>query len=107
MADRPIGRSQASHGRIIARDEMIISFRWSAISVRSSKEVFSGRLSPQEDSWMPNKNELEDRKNADSIQKEAEKAHYVGAAILLAAAAGFLLLVFSLNRAFDFSRFAY
>jgi hypothetical protein len=56
---------------------------------------------------MPNKNELEDRKSSDSAQKELEAAHYVGAVILLAAAAGFLLLVFGLNRVFDFSRFAY
>jgi len=56
---------------------------------------------------MPNKEELENRRRADSAQKEIEAAHYVGAAILLAAAAGFLFLVFSLNRVFDFSRFAY
>ena len=56
---------------------------------------------------MPNKEELEGRKRADSAQKELEAAHYVGAIILLAAAAGFLLLVFALNRVFDFSRFAY
>jgi hypothetical protein len=56
---------------------------------------------------MPNKDELEDRKSADSAQKELEAAHYTGAAILLAAAAVFLLVVFGLNRVFDFSRFAY
>lgn len=56
---------------------------------------------------MSNKEELEDCKRADSAQKEIETAHYVGAVILLAAAAGILLLVFGLNRVFDFSRFAY
>ncbi len=56
---------------------------------------------------MPNKEELEDRKRADSAQKEIEAAHYVGAVILVALAAGFLLLAFALNRVFDFSRFAY
>jgi hypothetical protein len=56
---------------------------------------------------MPNKKELEDRKAADSAQQEIETAHYVGAVVLLAAAVGFLLLVFGLNRVFDFSRFAY
>jgi hypothetical protein len=56
---------------------------------------------------MPNKEEVEDRKRADSGVKEIEAAHYVGAVILIAAAAGFLLLVFGLNRVFDFSRFAY
>ena len=56
---------------------------------------------------MPNKEELEDRKRANSAQKELEAAHYVGAIVLLVAAIGFLLLVFALNRVFDFSRFAY
>jgi hypothetical protein len=56
---------------------------------------------------MPNKKWFEDRKRAESKMKELEAAHYVGAIILLAAAAGFLLLAFGLNRVFDFSRFAY
>ena len=43
----------------------------------------------------------------DATQNEIVKAHYVGAIILIAAAAGFLVLVFVLNRAFDFSRFVY
>jgi hypothetical protein len=51
--------------------------------------------------------ELKDRERADSAHEEIEAAHYVGAIILFAAAAGFLLLVFALNRVFDFSRFAY
>jgi hypothetical protein len=51
--------------------------------------------------------ELKDRKRADSAQKEIEAAHCVGAVILLAAAAVFLLLVLALNRVFDFSRFPY
>jgi hypothetical protein len=56
---------------------------------------------------MPNKEELENRRRADSAQKEIEAAHYVGAIISLAAAAGFLLLTYCLDRVFDFSRFAY
>jgi hypothetical protein len=56
---------------------------------------------------MPNKEELENCRRADSAQQEVEAAHYVGAIILFAAAAGFLLLVIALNRVFDFSRFAY
>ena len=47
------------------------------------------------------------RKNSDSKQNEVVKAHYFGAVVLIAAATGFLALVFILNRAFDFSRFAY
>jgi len=43
----------------------------------------------------------------DAKQNEVIKAHYVGAIILIAAAAGFLVLVFVLNRAFDFGRFVY
>jgi hypothetical protein len=56
---------------------------------------------------MPKKNFLEDRKKLESKQNELIKAHYAGAVVLLVAAAGFLALVFVLNRAFDFSRFAY
>jgi hypothetical protein len=69
--------------------------------------LYRGRLNPPKDSPMPNKEELEDRKRAASAQKEFEAAHYVGAVILLVAAAGFLLLAFALNRIFDLSRFAY
>jgi hypothetical protein len=47
------------------------------------------------------------RKNPDSGQHEVVKAHYLGAAVLVAAATGFLALVFILNQAFDLSRFAY
>ena len=43
----------------------------------------------------------------DARRNEAVKAHYLGAIILIAAAAGFLVLVFVLDRAFDFSRFVY
>jgi hypothetical protein len=56
---------------------------------------------------MPNKEELENCRRAHSAREEIEAAHYVGAIVLFAAAAGFLLLVFGLNRVFDFSRFAY
>jgi len=56
---------------------------------------------------MTNRRLLDDRKNIESKQKEVLKAHYVGAAILIAAAAVFLVVVFGLDRAFDFSRFAY
>jgi hypothetical protein len=56
---------------------------------------------------MRNKKLLEDRKSLESRQNEVVKAHYIGAAVLIAAAAGFLALVFTLNCAFDFSRFAY
>ncbi|HXX08508.1 MAG TPA: hypothetical protein VEJ43_10640 [Pseudolabrys sp.] len=47
----------------------------------------------------------DDRK--DAKQNEAVKAHCLGAIILITAAAGFLVLVFGLDRAFDFSRFVY
>jgi len=43
----------------------------------------------------------------DSKQDEVVKAHYVGAILLTVAAAGFLVLVFVLDRAFDFGRFVY
>jgi uncharacterized membrane protein len=56
---------------------------------------------------MSKENFLEDRKKLESKQNELIKAHYVGAVVLLVAAAGFLALVFILNRAFDFSRFVY
>jgi hypothetical protein len=55
---------------------------------------------------MPN-NFPEDWKKLESKQNELIKAHYLGAVVLLVAAAGFLALVFVLSRAFDFSRFAY
>jgi hypothetical protein len=47
------------------------------------------------------------RKNSDSRLHELVKAHYLGAVVLVAAATGFLALVFILNQAFDFSRFTY
>jgi hypothetical protein len=46
-------------------------------------------------------------RSSKSKQNELIKAHYAGAVVLLVAAAGFLALVFVLNRAFDFSRFVY
>lgn len=64
-------------------------------------------MSPLKDNPMPNIKELEDRKRADSAQKELDAANYVAAIVLLTAAALFLLLVFALNSVFDFSRFAY
>jgi hypothetical protein len=56
---------------------------------------------------MPKKYSLEYRKKLESKQKVLIYAHYAGAVVLLVAAAGFLALVFILNRTFDFSRFAY
>jgi hypothetical protein len=56
---------------------------------------------------MSNRDFREVRKSLESKRNEIAKAHYVGAAILIAAAAGFLVFVFVLDRAFDFSRFAY
>jgi hypothetical protein len=53
------------------------------------------------------KNLPEDLNRLESKQNEVVKAHYIAAAVLLAAAAGFLALVFALDRAFDFSRFTY
>ena len=94
-------------GRITAPNETIISFRWSAIFARSSKRLFSGCVSLRKDSPMPNKEKLAARKYAHSGPKELATAHCVGAAILLVAAVGFLLLVFSLNHVVDFSRYAY
>lgn len=46
-------------------------------------------------------------KKSDSKQNEVVKAHYLGAVVLIAAVTGFLVLVLTLNRAIDFSRFAY
>jgi hypothetical protein len=56
---------------------------------------------------MPNKNCLDDRKTCETKQNEIVKAHYAGAAILLFAAAGFLVLVLVFNQVLDFSRFVY
>jgi hypothetical protein len=56
---------------------------------------------------MPNKNPLEVEKSLELKQCEVMKAHYIGAAVLLVVATGILAFVFALNRAFDFSRFAY
>ena len=85
------------------RSFLFVGLRFS----RGLARIVLRTIDPLKDSPMPNKEELEGRKSADSVQKELESAHYVGAIILLAAAAGFLLLVFGLNRVFDFSRFAY
>jgi len=46
-------------------------------------------------------------KSLEREQDEKVTAHYVGAAVLLAAAAVFLALIFALDRFSDFSRFAY
>ena len=54
---------------------------------------------------MRRKRPLHDRKGLDSKQDELVQAHYFAAAVLLAAAAGFLAFVFALNCVFDFSRF--
>jgi hypothetical protein len=58
---------------------------------------------------MLNRNFLEDLKTLESKRNESEtvKANYAGAVILLLVAAGFLVLVFVLDQALDFSRFAY
>jgi hypothetical protein len=56
---------------------------------------------------MSNRNLLEDRKKPRSKQDEVVKAQYAAAVILIAAAAGFLVLALALDRAFDFSRFVY
>jgi hypothetical protein len=58
---------------------------------------------------MLNKTFLEDRKTLESKRNENEivKANHAGAVILLVVAAGFLALVFVLDQALDFSRFAY
>jgi ABC-type amino acid transport system permease subunit len=45
--------------------------------------------------------ELERRRN------EIVTSHYVAAAVLLVAAAGFLTLILAFSRVFDFDRFAY
>jgi len=56
---------------------------------------------------MPNKNSLEVCKSSAPKQDDAVTAHFIGAAVLLAAAAGFLAYIFALDRVFDFSLFAY
>ena len=60
-----------------------------------------------EDGRMSDRNWRNYLKSLEREQDEKVTAHYVGAAVLLAAAAGFLALVFALDRIFDFSRFAY
>jgi hypothetical protein len=57
--------------------------------------------------WMPNRKLLGVRKSLSPKQREIVKAYYIGAAVLLAAAAGFLVFVFVLNRAIDFTRFTF
>lgn len=56
---------------------------------------------------MSNRDFREVRKSLELKRNEIVRAHYVGAAALIAAAAGFLVLVFSLDRAFDLGRFVY
>lgn len=56
---------------------------------------------------MPNRKLLGVRKSLSPKQREIVTVYYIGAAVLLAAAAGFLVFVFILDRAIDFSRFAY
>ena len=56
---------------------------------------------------MPNRKVLSVRKRLSPKQREIVKAYYIGAAVLLAAAAGFLVIVVTLNQAIDFSRFAF
>jgi len=43
----------------------------------------------------------------DAKQNEVVKTHYLGAIILIAAAEGFLVFIFALDRVVDFSRFVY
>ncbi len=56
---------------------------------------------------MQNRKLLGIRKSLSPKQREIVKAHYIGATVLLAAAAGFLLIVVILNRAIDFGRFTF
>ena len=56
---------------------------------------------------MSNRDFREVRKSLELKRNEIVKAHYVGAVVLIAAAAGFLVLIFALDRAFDLGRFAY
>jgi hypothetical protein len=56
---------------------------------------------------MSNRDFREVRKSLESKRNEIVRAHYVGAAALIAAAAGFLVFIFVLDRVFDFNRFAF
>jgi len=55
---------------------------------------------------MSDRNLLKERE-LERRRLEFVTSHYIAAPVLLAAAAGFLVLVFALNRVFDFERFAY
>jgi hypothetical protein len=55
---------------------------------------------------MSDRNLLKERE-LERRRHEFVTSHYFAAVILFAVAAGFLLLVFALNRVFDFERFAY
>ena len=71
------------------------------MAARFSKDLFSVV------DLIPDKNLHDVRKTLEWKQNEAVKAHYLGAVILVAAATGFLVLVYILNRAFDFSCLTY
>ena len=55
---------------------------------------------------MSDRNLIKQREIARRLN-EFVTSHYVAAVILLAAAAGFLMLVLALNRVLDFERFTY
>jgi hypothetical protein len=55
---------------------------------------------------MSDRNRLRERE-LERRHHEFVTSHYFAAVTLLALAAGFLLLVFALNRVFDFERFSY
>jgi hypothetical protein len=55
---------------------------------------------------MSDRNLLRERE-LERRRSEIVTSHYVAGAILLAAAAGFLILILTLGRALDFDRFAY
>jgi uncharacterized membrane protein len=78
------------------QNEIIISIRWSTITARSSSRFLLLEI--------PDRHVRDD---CNARQNEVVRAHYAGAIILIAAAAAFLVLVFVLDRAFDFSRLAY
>lgn len=54
---------------------------------------------------IPDQHLRDDRQ--DAKQNEVVKTHYLGAIILIAAAEGFLVFIFALDRVVDFSRFVY
>jgi hypothetical protein len=100
VADPPREQDQAVNRRNIISEEGV----WLALASLATAGLFScGR----ETRWIPNKPPLEEREDLDSKQEEVVQAQYVAAAILLAAAAVFLALVFAVDRAVDFSRLTY